>query len=494
MNHVTAGPDRDVRRALVWDGAATKTMESLAGGVVLAGLALHLGASDHAIGLLAALPLAAQLVQIPALRLVFRVRDRKRLCVAASAASRACLLLVAGVALLAPGPVALQAFFLVFAASVTLAAVGGLSWSYWMRDLIPHDQLGRTISHRLRAQGAVSVVFVLVSGVVIERITDAGSASLGYALLLGAGALVGFAGLAAIRAVPDVPLDPADAAPPFLELARGTWREERVRRPILFIVAFGFATTLAFPFLTVFLLTSLQLPFGTVTAFAAASLLASLLFYPIWGRLTDRFGEKAVLAAVIPILIATMLLLTTIEDASPRSLVILGVVHVVNGAILAALELASANLILKVAPPHRSGAFLAVAGAARAAASGTAAVVGGALATFFSGRSLAFDVAWTAPGGGGIATPVVLAHYDFVFVASGVILLFALHRLALVEVGRETPRRVVFRELQVQIQAASSVLAARTLSQIATHVTRHVHDRRKAPGPAVKKRPPQEFP
>lgn len=476
-----------VRWPLVWDGVATKTMESLAGGVVLAGLALHLGASDNAIGLLAALPLAAQLVQIPALRLVFRVRDRKRLCLAAAAASRTCVLLVGAVVLLAPGGAALAAFFLVFGASAVLAAVGGLSWNYWMRDLIPHDELGRTVSHRLRAQGIVSVLFVLVSGLVIQAVTDAGSASLGYAVLLTAGALAGFAGLAAIKAVPDVPLDPMDSAPPFFELARGTWREKRVRRPIVFIAVFGFATTLAFPFLTVFLLAGLRLPLGAVTALAAGSLFASLLFYPLWGRLTDRFGEKAVLASVIPLLAATMLLLTTIEDTSPRSLTVLAVVHVLNGAILAALELASANLVLKVAPAHRSGAFLAVTGAVRAAASGTAAVAGGALATFFQGRSIAFEIVWSGRGGEAVATPVVLAHYDFVFVASAVILLFALHRLALVEVGPETPRRVVFRELQVQIQAASSMLAARTLSHIATHVTRHVHERR---APTLPKAPP----
>lgn len=473
-----ADPESVVTRPLVLDGIATKTMESLAGGVVLAGLAIHLGATDAEIGLLAALPLFAQVAQIPALRLVFWFRDRKRLCVLSSVASRVLLFGIAAIAFLGPGPGRVGLFFVAFGVSSLLGAVGGLSWNYWMRDLIPRSELGRTVSRRLLGQGIVAVVSILGSGLLIEMLTDSGRTSLGYALLFTAGALAGFAGILAIRRMPDVPLDPQDHAPAFMFLVKDAWTDQRIRRPILFLAAFGFATTLAFPFLTVFMLVRLGLPFPAVTAFAAASLVASITFYPVWGRLTDRFGNKAVLAVAVPVFMITMLLITTVEDGSLRSLVVLGVIHVVNGATLAALELASANLVLKTAPAKNGGAFLAVASVTRSIAAGAAAVVGGALATYFAPRSLAMEFVWSAPGGTTVITPLVLEHYDFLFLTTVVLLLYALHRLALVHEEGEAPPRIVLRELQLNLQAASSMLGGRTLSNVGAHVTRHVHELR----------------
>src|SRR5438046_9068909 len=59
--------------ASVAEGAAAEVFGACAGGAVLTGWALFLGASPVVIGLLGALPLAAQKVQVPAASLTQRI-------------------------------------------------------------------------------------------------------------------------------------------------------------------------------------------------------------------------------------------------------------------------------------------------------------------------------------------------------------------------------------------------------------------------------------
>lgn len=52
---------------VIKDGLASQTMITLTGGVFLVAFALKLGASNQIIGLLAAIPPLAQLIQIPSI-------------------------------------------------------------------------------------------------------------------------------------------------------------------------------------------------------------------------------------------------------------------------------------------------------------------------------------------------------------------------------------------------------------------------------------------
>ena len=82
-------------RAVIRDGMASNAMATLTGGVFLVAFALQLGASNTLIGLLAAVPPLAQLVQIPSILLVERLRNRRAISVVASSMSRIIWLVIA---------------------------------------------------------------------------------------------------------------------------------------------------------------------------------------------------------------------------------------------------------------------------------------------------------------------------------------------------------------------------------------------------------------
>src|SRR5690242_7262618 len=83
------------KRALVKDAAWASMVGALYGGVVLVGFALQLGATPLDIGVLAAIPFFAQIAQVPAVALVERLRQRKRIAVLAVGASRVIILSLA---------------------------------------------------------------------------------------------------------------------------------------------------------------------------------------------------------------------------------------------------------------------------------------------------------------------------------------------------------------------------------------------------------------
>ena len=87
--------DRGEGMRLVFvDGLTSQAMETLASGLFLTAFAVALGASNSVIGFLAAIPSLAQLMQIPGVVIVERVRQRRLVTVLAAAASRASLVLM----------------------------------------------------------------------------------------------------------------------------------------------------------------------------------------------------------------------------------------------------------------------------------------------------------------------------------------------------------------------------------------------------------------
>src|SRR5271165_6655770 len=73
--------ERRALRLVLYDALASEAMGTLTTGVFLAGFAVELGAPNLAIGVLAAVPFFVQLLQIPAVLLVERLRARRDICV-----------------------------------------------------------------------------------------------------------------------------------------------------------------------------------------------------------------------------------------------------------------------------------------------------------------------------------------------------------------------------------------------------------------------------
>ncbi len=444
---------RRLLRLILCDALASEAMGTLTTGVFLVGFALALGASNFAIGVLAAVPFCVQLLQIPAVLLVERLRARRDISVWSTAFGRTFLLGAAAAPLLGPG-FAVVALIVSLTVYQAMAAVAGCAWNSWMRDLVPVSQYGRFFGRRTMATTALSISLAMLAGFLIDswKKYAPGQTVFGYSMLFAVSAVVGFVGVHLLHITPDSPMPPAEKFENPFALLFAPLREANFRRLIIFLSSWNFAANLAAPFFTVYMLKSLGYPMTTVLALTIASQLANLAVLGLWGTLSDRFSNKAVLEIAAPLfLICTFAwTFTGLSWVQPVVLYLLVAIHIFMGIATAGVGLATGNIAMKLSPAGQATAYLATNSVISACFAAAAPVLGGLFADFFAAHQLTLSFNWT--GGEKNVTVQVLnfQSWTFFFGITCVLGLYSLHRLSFVEEPSGTADRLVFRKLLLE--------------------------------------------
>jgi MFS family permease len=247
---------------------------------------------------------------------------------------------------------------------------------------------------------------------------------------------------------------------PVLAMIRSPFRDANFRRVIVFMASWNVASNIAAPFITVYLLTQMGYALGTVTTLWITSQVANALTMYLWGRLSDRLSNKAILAVALPAYFGCLIALpfTSIPGVHPLTLPLIYVIHLVMGSAAGGIALATGNLGLKLAPQGQGTAYLANVSLVGSLAGGLAAMLGGALADWFSARELALYLYWTAPGHVDAVTVLQFRHWEFLFAISFALGAYVLHALSRIHEGREISERVVIQQFAAE--------AVRTLDQL----------------------------
>jgi MFS family permease len=461
--------ERGLQR-LVIEALFSNTTAALTTGVVLTAFALHLGANNSTIGLLAALPFLAQLAQLPAIALIERLRQRKRIAVLSSVLGRSML----GVMALAPfaGPLALPGLVASTLVLCTLGAVGGCAWNSWMRDLAPEDRMGRIFARRTFYATITSLLAGVGAALALEWTPEKSHGrDLAFASLYAAGCAAGLFSAWIVARIPEPSMpDVAQRGTDLLAQVRRPLGDLNFRRLIFFLGTWQFAINFATPFFTVYLVRQLGYDMTAVMGLSIASQVANAVALRNWGALADRFANKSVLLVAAPlyiICIAGMAGGSQIADPALR-LTWLGALHLFMGAAVAGVTLATANIALKLSPRGEAASYLAASAVATALAAGSAPIIGGLLADFFAVRRLELVGRWTDPDGVFTYLSLALSNWDFYFLLSAILGLYALHRLGHVEeageIGRQEMLRHVVKETRGSIHNFSTVSGLKALT------------------------------
>jgi MFS family permease len=351
------GPSRPRRLrasldASVAEGAAAEVFGACAGGAVLTGWALYLGASAVTIGLLTALPVAAQVLQLPAAWLTQRL-GAKPLAVASIGTSRLVWLPMLAVPFLGLSDVAaLATFVMVVTVASILGVVGNNAWTAWMGDLVPGAIRGRFFSRRL--------IYINVAGTLATLV--AGAISI-WLLLVQQGPVH------------------ADATPPrWADLARSV-RDPRTRPLLGYFLAWHAAVGISAGFFSYHMLANLEMGFVLVAAHAILVAAVRVASAPAWGRLVDGFGARPVLVvcSVGISLVPVIWLFVT-----PTRLWPIAIEALVAGVLWGGHGIAAFDLSIGLAPRHGRpfylAAFATAGGIGFAVTSGVAALLAWMLA------------------------------------------------------------------------------------------------------------------
>lgn len=275
---------------------------------------------------------------------------------------------------------------------------------------------------------------------------------------------------------PEVPLGLA-------ELLRAPLADLNFRRLTVFLASWQFAINLATPFFTVFIVRQLGFDMTFVMVLSVVSQLSNLVALRNWGALADRFANKSVLLVAAPTYILSILGMVGASQIphGPWLVAYLIVLHLFMGSAVAGATLATTSIALKLSPKGQSTAYVATAGLATAVAAGVAPILGGAFADFFAARRFEILLRWTSPQGVALVSPLRLSQWDFYFLTSAVLGLYAIHRLTLVTESGEIKRREMMEQVLDQtrrtVRNVSTVAGLRALTYLPTSLLREAEVR-----------------
>jgi hypothetical protein len=246
---------------VIKDGIASQAMGILTGGAFLVAFAIKLGASNLVIGLLAAIGPLAQMLQLPSILLVEKIRNRRAIVLVTAGLSRLCWLIIALIPFLFGGKIGLAVLLTLLIAVSAFGAVSGCSWNSWMRDLIPQERLGSFFSKRMRIATAVGIGLSVVAALYLDlwKKIFAEHEVYGYSVLFLIGFGAGAMGLYFLAKTPETRMPVTEEKPKILRLLSQPFKDENFRKLIAFLCSWNFAVNLAGPFFMVYMLKRLGL-------------------------------------------------------------------------------------------------------------------------------------------------------------------------------------------------------------------------------------------
>jgi MFS family permease len=370
-------------RISIAEGAFASVHISLTGGAILTGYALMLGAGEVSLGVLAAIPFAAQFFQLAAAYVAERTHKVKTLAVSGQALGRTSWIFAALLPLLpfAPGPYRLYAFLLFYALSAAFLMITYNAWAVWMSDIIPERLRGRYFGIRNTIVIAVNLAVTVAGGRALDAFKAAGAEPEGFAVIFGVA--VGAAAFASILLSRQPTASPPSApAEPFWRRVRAPFADRNFRRALRFFAVWHFAWAIPLAFWTVYMLTYLKMSYFEIALFNGITSLTGAAGNRLWGAVEYRAGNKPVLAicgAAIGCL--PFLWITTRPDFMYH----IWVIPFLAGIFWSGFNLVAFTFPLALSPRPNRTYYIAAFGIVTGAATFVASTTGGILARATSG-------------------------------------------------------------------------------------------------------------
>ena len=183
---------------------------------------------------------------------------------------------------------------------------GYVSWLSWLGDLVPSERRGEFFASRNKIIGIVGLITFLAAGFLLDLFKTRGYVLLGFSILFGF-ALI-FRVLSAYYT--------SKIFNPYFRVKKQSYfsflsflkRYDNYGKFTVFQCVFTFAMMLSAPFFAVYMLDDLNFGYTTYTIVSLSSTIFYLIFSPLAGKFSDRYGNikliylGAFLFPIVPLL------------------------------------------------------------------------------------------------------------------------------------------------------------------------------------------------
>lgn len=458
----------DILRGLnisVWEGVWATIWMVLTTGAFQTGFAQHeVLATPFALGLMAGLPAAVNLLQIPASLYVERRGERRTFIAFTAVMGRLLWLPILLIPFLLPPEARLFTYLALVTASAALMSLSVPAWTSWMSDLVPAGSRGEYFARRNQVAGLVAMLVPLPAGAFLDQAVKYGrfEPRIGFAVLFGIACVAAIGSCVLILRQPEPPMArPEGERPNPLKSLRQPLADPNFRPFIVYAAMTVVGQTLAGQFFVAWQVgeQGLNQPYLAVQLLGTVTSLAGLLTTPLWGYLADKFGSRPVLViATTGTVLAPLIWMLTVPNAFWWNVAMIILLNLCSGIAWAGVGLTQFNLLLGLTEPAARSSYVAVYSALTGVVGGIAPIVGGLLMTAL--ESVAIPLG-----------PLVINNYKILFFITACLRVGCVFLLRNVPVGDSRSTRYVLEQLAAS-RPWSSYLTARRLSRPTTEVMR----------------------
>lgn len=431
------------------DGLASETMTTLTTGTFLVAVALLSGASNFQIGLLAALPTGTNILQLVSIWLCRQIKNRRLICVVLSILARMPLVALGAIVILSNQisfPLIVGFLFIYYA----MGSIAGPVWNAWIKDLVPEKALGYFFSKRTRymqiLNATLGIAVALLLDYIKQHYPDLELNTYGY--MFTAAGIAGICGAIILSRAPE----------PEVMFTRGNifqllgkpLKDRNFTKLLTFNSLWIFAVNIATPFFTVFMMKSLGLSLTYIMALTLISQVFSILTLEIWGKYSDRYSNKNIIAIGGPLYIICLIAwcFVGINSSLYINLILLTAIYAFMGISTAGINLSLTNISIKLSPADQAVVYLSTKNIITALFSALAPLIGGTLVDFFATRSLEVKAQWTGPQSEKTLYLISLHQWNFLFIIGAFLAFISLELLIAVKERGEVQKREVVRVMR----------------------------------------------
>ncbi len=220
-------------------------------------------------------------------------------------------------------------------------AAAAPAWFSWMGSLVPKNERGKYFSKRNKITGFFGLIFMITGALILDRFKKSGLVLLGFGVLFSLAFIFRVVSIALLQKQyePKLEIKKKDyfSLWQFLKKAPETpFGRFTIYNSLLMIM-----TNIAGPFFAVYMLRNLGFSYVLFMIIVVSATLFQLIFLPVLGKISDRFGN----IRLLKISGAAIALVPLLWMISPNPIYLIAVPQLVSGFGWAGFLLASNNYI-----------------------------------------------------------------------------------------------------------------------------------------------------
>ncbi len=249
-------------------------------------------------------------------------------------------------------PILLILFYSLYA---VFGAVAGPSWFSLLGDIVPEKIRGKYFSKRNRINGSVALISTLIAAFLLDYFKTKGLILIGFSILFFLACIFRLISdyLFSKHYDPEFKLQDGYFFSIFQFAKKST--SNNFGKFVIFVSLINLATAIAGPFFTVYMLKDLHFSYTTFMLVNISSSIFSLLSFPLWGRISDKYGNRELLR--IGSVLVPFLPIFWLVSSSPYYLAF--VPQLIGGIGWAAFNFGASNFIFDSVSPQRRGLCVA---------------------------------------------------------------------------------------------------------------------------------------